>query len=108
MAESWRAYIEGIKKAKSNRTPDAKLDLDDAMPYATAAGVASALSKRLQQASDDGYTPLWLGPSNRQFGGGYSAFAAWMAFNSTVTPSSSGSGSVGGASAGGGGAGGSF
>jgi uncharacterized protein (TIGR04222 family) len=108
MAESWRAYIEGIKQAKSNRTPDAKLDLDDAMPYATAAGVASALSKRLQQASDDGYTPLWLGPSNRQFGGGYSAFAAWMAFNSTVTPSSSGSGSVGGASAGGGGAGGSF
>ena len=108
IAEGWRAYIEGIKKAKSAKSPDAKLDLDDAMPYATAAGVASALSKRLEQASDNGYTPLWLGPSTRQYGSGYSAFAAWMAFNATVTPSSSSTGSVGGASAGGGGAGGSF
>lgn len=108
IAESWRAYIQGIKKAKSSRTPDTIIDLDDAMPYATAAGVASALSKRLEQASDGGYTPLWLGPSSRQYGSGHSAFAVWVAFNSTVTPSSSGTGSVGGASAGGGGAGGSF
>jgi len=108
MAENWRTYIEGIKRAKFTRVLDTNLDLDDAMPFATAAGVASALSKRLEQASNQGYAPLWLGPSSRQYGNGYSAFAAWVAFNSTVTPASSGSGSVGGASAGGGGAGGSF
>jgi uncharacterized protein (TIGR04222 family) len=108
MAESWRAYIEGIKRSKSKSSPDVDLDLDDAMPYATAAGVASSLSKRLEQASDHGYAPLWLGPTSRPYGNGYTAFAAWTAFTATVTPSSSGSGSVGGASAGGGGAGGSF
>jgi uncharacterized membrane protein YgcG len=108
IAESWRAYIEGIKKAKSTESLASKLDLDEAMPYATAAGVASALSKRLEQASDNGYAPLWLGPTNRTYGNGYTAFAAWTAFTSTVTPSSSGTSSVGGASAGGGGAGGSF
>ena len=108
IAESWHAYIEGIKMEKSAKYPDTSLNLDDAMPYATAAGVSSALSKRLEQASDRGYAPLWLGPTTRQYGNGYSAFAAWMAFNSTVTPSSSGAAGAGGASAGGGGAGGSF
>jgi uncharacterized protein (TIGR04222 family) len=108
IAESWRAYIEGIKRAKSAKATDTKLDLDDAMPYATAAGVASALSKQLEQASDHGYAPVWLGPTSRPYSNGYTAFAAWTAFTSTVTPSSSSTGSVGGASAGGGGAGGSF
>jgi hypothetical protein len=105
----WSSYIAGIKRAKSDETLNANLDLDEAMPYAVAAGTTSALDKRLKQASKDGYAPAWLGPTIHQNYDGYSAYACWFAFHSAITPSSSGaSGAGGAASAGGGGAGGSF
>ena len=105
----WNSYIAGIKRAKSDETLNTNLNLDEAMPYAVAAGTTSSLDKRLKQASNDGYAPAWLGPTLHQNNDGYSAYACWFAFHAAVTPSSSGaSGAGGAASAGGGGAGGSF
>ncbi len=109
LAATWRSYIEGIKRSKSDRTLDVNLELDQAMPYAVAAGVTAALSKRLKTAAEDGYMPVWLGPSMYRQSSSGNAYLWWTGFHTAVTPSSSGSSSGGGgASAGGGGAGGSF
>ncbi len=108
LAATWSSYVAGIKRSKSDRTLDVNLDLDEAMPYAVAAGVTSSLSKRLKQAAEEGYVPVWLGPSLYRTGDSGNAYIWWVGFHSAVTPSSSGSGGGGGASAGGGGAGGSF
>ncbi len=109
LAATWRSYIEGIKRSKSDRTLDVNLELDQVMPYAVAAGVTSALSKRLKTAAEDGYMPVWLGPSIYRQSSSGNAYLWWTGFHTAVTPSSSGSSSGGGgASAGGGGAGGSF
>src|SRR6185312_5377447 len=107
-ASGWHAYIEGIKRSKSDKTLDVNLDLDEAMPYAVAAGVTSSLDKRLKRASEKGYAPAWLGPTIHQYADGYNAYASWYAFHSTITPTSSSVSGAGSASAGGGGAGGSF
>ncbi len=108
LAAIWGSYIAGIKRSKSDRTLDVNLELDEAMPYAVAAGVTSALSKRLKKATEDGYMPVWLGPSDYRNGTSGNAYIWWTGFHSAVTPSSSGGSSGGGASSGGGGAGGSF
>lgn len=108
LAATWRSYIAGIKRAKSDRTLDVNLDLDEAMPYAVAAGVTSSLSKRLKQAAEEGYAPVWLGPALYRNGTAGNAYFCFVAFHTAVTPSSTGGSSSGGASAGGGGAGGSF
>lgn len=102
----WRSYLAGIKGARRDRALDANLDLDEAMPYAVAAGGAGALNNRLKEASKEGYAPAWLGPSLRadQWSGGF--YPYWVAFHGSVTPSSSGSSSS--ASSGGAGASGSF
>ncbi len=108
LAALWGSYIAGLKRSKSDRTLDVNLELDEAMPYAVATGVTSALSKRLKKAAEDGYVPVWLGPSNYRNGTSGNAYIWWTGFHSAVTPSSSGGSSGGGASSGGGGAGGSF
>ncbi len=108
LAAKWRSYVAGIKRAKSDRTLDVNLDLDEAMPYAVAAGVVSSLNHRLKQAAEQGYAPAWLGPAAYRSATGADAFYCWTAFHAAVAPSSSGGTSGGGAAAGGGGAGGSF
>ncbi len=109
LAATWSSYIEGIKRSKSDKTLDVNLELDEAMPFAVAAGVTSALNKRLKIAAEDGYVPVWLGPSMYRQSDMGNAYIWWIGFHSAVTPSSSGSSAGGGgASAGGGGAGGSF
>ena len=109
LAATWSSYIEGIKRSRSDRTLDIGLELDQVMPYAVAAGVTSSLNKRLKSAAEDGYMPVWLGPSMYRQSSTGNPYLWWTGFHSSVTPTSSGSGSMGGgASAGGGGAGGNF
>lgn len=109
LAGTWRSYVEGIRRSKSDETLSVNLDLDEAMPYAVAAGVTSSLRKRLKQAAEAGYMPIWLGPALYRSGNAGNAYIWWTSFHAAVTPSSGGGSSgAGGAAAGGGGAGGSF
>lgn len=106
---TWRSYIESFRGSKSDQTLSVNLDLDEAMPYAVAAGVTSSLKKQLKRAAEDGYVPVWLGPALYTSGTAGNAYLWWTSFHAAVTPSSSGGSSgAGGAAAGSGGAGGSF
>jgi len=105
VAAPWRGYQRYLKSSRKN--PQVDLDLDTAVPYAVALGVTGDLDKRLKTASAEGYLPAWLGvsPSNTAWSAGF--YPYWIAFNSSVTPTST-STSTGGASAGSGASGGSF
>jgi uncharacterized membrane protein YgcG len=107
VAAPWRGYLQAVKAARRDLAVGADLAalLDAAVPYAVAAGTIGALNRQLKAAGAQGYNPAWLG---RAAGAGaYGDFyPVWVAFSSSVTPSSSGSG--GGAAAGGAGAGGGF
>ncbi len=101
-AASWRGYKRYLKSAGKN--PQADLDFDTAMPYAVALGAGSALDKRLKAASADGYLPVWLGGSQADNAWATGFYPYWIAFNSSVSPTSvstspgasSGSGASGG------------
>lgn len=105
-AAPWRGYQDGIKTARRDKA--AVLELDEVMPYAAALGVTASLDKRLKEASEAGYIPIWLGRTMAagQWDGGF--YPYWAAFHTTVTPAPSGGAGGGGASAGSGGSGGSF
>lgn len=105
VAAPWRGYKDYLKTAGKN--PQASIDLDTAVPYALALGTGQAFNKRLEHASAAGYLPVWMGgpQTSGAWSGGF--YPYWIAFNSSVSPSSSGS-AASGASAGSGAAGGSF
>lgn len=104
-AAPWRGYQRYLKSSRKN--PQVDLDLDTAVPYAVALGASGDLDKRLKTASADGYLPAWLGGS--QADGAWTAgfYPYWIAFNSSVAPTSTSTTSTG-ASAGSGASGGSF
>lgn len=52
-AAPWRGYRDGLKGAKKDRIQH--VDLDAAVPYATAMGITNSLSDRLKRASKEGY-----------------------------------------------------
>lgn len=105
IAAPWRGYKRYLSSAGKN--PQVDLDLDTAVPYALALGSGQAFNKRLEKASEAGYLPAWLG--GPQASSAYAAgfYPYWIAFNSSVAPTSSGTAGTG-ASAGSGAAGGSF
>lgn len=105
IAAPWRGYQRYLKS--SGKNPQADIDLDIAVPYAVALGASNALNKRLKSASEEGFLPIWLGSTNSSATYTAGFYPYWMAFNSSVTPSSTASSSSG-ASAGSGASGGSF
>ncbi len=104
-AAPWRGYKDGLAAAK--RDTARTVDLDQAMPYAVAFGIATSLNKRLEAAGERGYAPVWLGRTMDAQAWNGNFYPYWVAFHASTTPPSS-SGSAGGAAAGGGGAGGGF
>lgn len=104
-AAPWRGYKAGLEAAK--RDTARTVDLDQAMPYAVAFGIAASLNKRLEAAGERGYTPVWLGRNMDSAAWNGNFYPYWVAFHTSTAPPSS-SGSAGGAAAGGGGAGGGF
>ncbi|WP_040668247.1 DUF2207 family protein [Nitrolancea hollandica] len=104
-AAPWHGYKAGLAAAK--RDTARTVDLDQAMPYAVALGIATSLNKRLKAAGERGYTPIWLGRTTDAEAWNGNFYPYWVAFHTSTAPPSS-SGSAGGAAAGGGGAGGGF
>ena len=103
-AAPWHAYRAGLEQA--GRDQDRPLDLDAALPDATAFGTVAKLHKRLKAASNAGYAPAWFartGTSDSSF----AFYPIWIALHNSASSSSSSSGSSS-AATGGGGAGGSF
>jgi uncharacterized membrane protein YgcG len=105
VARPWRAYQAGLKSL--THRPDVAVDLDVALPYAVALGVASRLNACLKQASAEGYAPAWFGHGAEDRWGSVGFFPYWVVFGHSVAPTSP-AGATSGAAAGGGGAGGSF
>ncbi|HEX5164086.1 MAG TPA: TPM domain-containing protein [Thermomicrobiales bacterium] len=105
VAAPWRGYQRYLKSA--GRNPQVNLDLDTAVPYAVALGASGQLDKRLKSASAEGYLPAWLGGSQAEGVWGAGFYPYWIAFNSSVSPTSTMTASTG-ASAGSGASGGSF
>ncbi|MPZ14213.1 MAG: DUF2207 domain-containing protein [Chloroflexi bacterium] len=107
-AAPWHAYLAGLESARED--DDSSANLDDAVPYAVATGATGALKKRLEAASDRGYSPLWFGrsKSSQDWSGGF--YPYWIWFHTSITPAGASGGNAvgGGASVGGGGAGGRF
>lgn len=106
VAAPWRGYQRYLKSAGKN--PQVDIDLDTAVPYALALSAGQSFSKRLERASAAGYLPAWMGgpAASGAYANGF--YPYWIAFNSSVAPSSSGAGGGSGASAGSGASGGSF
>jgi uncharacterized membrane protein YgcG len=104
-ATPWRAYQAGLKALK--RRTDVVVELDVALPYAVALGMAGRLKTRLKQASVEGYVPAWFGHGLEDRWGSEGFYPYWVVFGHSVAAPPS-SGAAGGAAAGGGGAGGSF
>lgn len=106
-ADPWRSYQHTMKESGKRAT--GFLDLDRDMPFAVAMGVVGSLDKQLKAASNDGYVPTWLtGSGNLGDSSNTVAFyPVWIAFNSSVTPTSS-TGNSSSASSGSGSASGSF
>jgi uncharacterized membrane protein YgcG len=104
-AAPWHGYKDGLAAAK--RDTARTVDLDQAMPYAVAFGIAASLNKRLKAAGEQGYAPIWLGRTMDAQAWNGNFYPYWVAFHASTAPPSS-SGSAGGAAAGGGGAGGGF
>ncbi len=105
VAAPWRGYQRYLKS--SRRNPQVNLDLDTAVPYAVALGASGDLDKRLKSASAEGYLPAWLGGSQADGAWASGFYPYWIAFNSSVTPTSTGTSSTS-ASSGSGASGGSF
>ena len=98
VAAPWRGYQRYLKSAGKN--PQVDIDLDTAVPYALALSAGQSFSKRLKEASAAGYLPAWMGgpAASGAYANGF--YPYWVAFNSSVAPSSSGAGGGSGASGG--------
>jgi hypothetical protein len=105
-AAAWRGYARGIQSAARGAIPVS--ELDDALPYAVALGVARATNRHLADARRAGYSQSWLGPDARSWR--LLAVDGWMVGTTDASATSSWSGGGDGGSAGAGGAsgGGSF
>lgn len=69
----------------------------------------SAINKRLERASDQGYSPAWLGAGlDSQTWGDQGFFVYWVAFHGSMSPAAGAGGGAGGAAAGSGASGGGF
>lgn len=103
-AAPWRGYKDGLAAAK--RDTARTVDLDQAMPYALAFGIAESLNKRLEAAGERGYAPIWLGRTMEAAAWNGNFYPYWVAFHASTAPPSSSGTSTGGAATGGGAGGG--
>jgi uncharacterized membrane protein YgcG len=109
-AVPWREYRASLSAGLPLSATDEQLDA--ALPYAVAMGVAGAISSRHVSATARGYSPAWFQTREEAETGAPHFYPYWIAFHSCMNPAPSGGygggGIAGGAAAGGGGAGGGF
>jgi uncharacterized membrane protein YgcG len=107
-AVQWRGYRDGLSRAA--KLNYGTINLDDAFPYIVAFGLPHHYRKHFEQASEQGYVPMWVDARDRRHPVANNWFIYWNSFHRSVNPQSSSSGgsSFGGAGGGSGGAGGRF
>ncbi|HEV2236658.1 MAG TPA: TPM domain-containing protein [Ktedonobacterales bacterium] len=94
VAVPWRAYLAGAKAVREDHS------LDEALPYMVAAGMASAVTDHLWNASATGYSPAWFRAHDAQWARSVGFYPYWTTFHSCMYPVTHGGAGAGGYAAG--------